>query len=86
MRESEYRAMYEAVRHRALHDDVGLDPTWFPGIKNQLDAVARMVDEDTSLSSNAKRRLAVLDADVLRIAVGKVHAAYMQAVADMLDN
>jgi hypothetical protein len=58
MQESEYRALYELLRVRALNENPGVAPVWFIDIKDQLDAISRMVAEDRTLSRAAKRRLA----------------------------
>jgi hypothetical protein len=86
MLEREYRALYEALRQRALHEDPGVGATWFTDIMNQLNVITRMVDEDSTLSKRAKLRLAAKDTQVLRAAIATVHAAVMNAAANMLND
>ncbi|WIA23540.1 hypothetical protein OEZ85_000271 [Tetradesmus obliquus] len=82
MRESQYSALYVALRNRAQQGPgASMDPSWFQQIKNDLQAISQRVANDASLSSAAKRRLKTWDSTVLAVAVGRVHAAVMQAAA-----
>jgi hypothetical protein len=75
--ESQYRAMFEAVRHRVLHDPVAvrMDPSWFRNIHNALKRLSRRVARDRNLSSSSKSRLIVREMDVFREAVERMFAA-----------